>query len=238
MEITFDKYLKSSPGYHWLEFNNNPFKMGIFLKGRYQKVFNLLSEKFRNIHGLRILDAGCGDGCLTSILAKHEALSYGIDLDKDAIEFAKMKFKALRLQAEFKTASVYQSGYEDEFFDAIVSSDVIEHLQEPITFLLELTRILKKDGIAIISTPVRISEHIEDYNHVQEWFPDEFKELIRGVFPISEFRYSHPIFWYELYRHSLKLQFPLNLMSYLHNPFLEEKFWKYYCLQYALIKKV
>ena len=212
--------------------------MGIFLKGRYQKVYNLLLEKFLNIDGLRILDAGCGDGCLTAILAKHQAHSFGIDLDKKAIEFAEMKLKNLRLQAEFKMASVYQSGYENEFFDAIVSSDVIEHLQEPMTFLLEIKRILKKDGIAVISTPVRLSEHIEDHNHVQEWFPNEFKELIIDIFPCSEFRYSHPVFWYELYRHSLRLQLPLNLLSYFYNPFLSERFWKYYCLQYAIVKKV
>jgi 2-polyprenyl-3-methyl-5-hydroxy-6-metoxy-1,4-benzoquinol methylase len=236
-EIPFDKYSTIGAGYHWEEFSSNPLKMGIFLTARYNKCKELLLEKVKKLESLKILDIGCGDGVLTYLLAKGKSYTYGIDLDRDAIEFAKQKLSSLGIKAEFSVQSCYETNFLDSSFDAIVSSDVIEHLQNPVDYLMEIKRILKPGGWAVISTPIRITEFPEDKNHVIEWFPTEFEKIIKASFQSAEFRKSHPLFWYEIYRHSIKYQLPLNLLSYFKNPFLSERFWKHFCIQYAICKK-
>lgn len=236
-EVVFDKYTFFGPGYHWAEYNNNPLKMGCFLKARYEKCKELLLGKINKFENKKILDIGCGDGVLTHLLAQERAICYGIDLDKDAINFAIEKFKSLGLVADFSVQSCYSTNFDDNSFDAVISSDVIEHLQKPLFFLSEIKRILKPGGWGIISTPIRITEVPADKNHITEWFPKEFELMINNIFPISEFRKSHAMFWYEIYSKSLKFQIPVNLLSFIHNPFLNETGWKYFCLQYAVINK-
>lgn len=196
-----------------------------------------MDGKMGPLDGKRILDLGCGDGALTYGLSRRGAECYGVDLSEEAIWFAQHKHRSFGSKASFFVESCLKTHFEDVFFDGIVSSDVIEHLEEPEKMLVEMWRVLKPQGIAVISTPVRFTENPLDKMHIQEWFPEEFKILIQKVFPHADFDYSHPVFWFELFSRGGRYRLFVNTLSYFVNPFLKAGKWKYPSMQYALVEK-
>jgi len=236
-KIDFKKYSVRGPGYHWLQNTNHPLQMNSFVKARYSECRKLLTEKLGNLKEKKLADFGCGDGVLTSYLAEKEAKCYGIDLSPEAIGFAQKKHLEIRSMASFQVGSCTDTNYEDDFFDGIICSDVIEHLEEPRKLLIEIRRVLKPKGFAIISTPIRFTEEPLDKMHIYEWYKNEYKELVCSTFQNADFHYSHPVFWYELFTKNRKGRLLVNFLSYFKNPFEYSKNWRFYCLQYAIVTK-
>lgn len=98
----------------------------------------------------RILDAGCGEGQFLLRLSKlgYENL-YGADVTEVAIQSAKERVKG----AHFSIADLAHVPYEDGFFDVVVCTEVIEHIPHYEETITELKRVLKKDGLLIITFP-------------------------------------------------------------------------------------
>ena len=236
-DIEFAKYRTRGAGYHWDQNSSHPKKMNAFVKARYQKCVQLLKDSIVSFQGKRIVDLGCGDGVLTYELSRRGAESYGIDLSDEAIAYAKQKHSSLASDAQFSVESCTDTHFEDGFFDAVVSSDVIEHLSNPRELLVEIHRVLKPDGIAVVSTPIKITEHPLDKMHTIEWFKDEYAALVKEIFSDATFEYSHPVFWAELIARSGKHRFAVNVLSYFMNPFLSEGKWRFPSMQYAIVVK-
>lgn len=101
---------------------------------------------------LTILDAGCGNGSLTTVLAALGHRTIGIDTAAEGIEIAKRTF----LNAEFYCRSVYDDLTDilpPGGVDAVISCEVIEHLYSPDNFLSAIARAIKPGGFLIITTP-------------------------------------------------------------------------------------
>lgn len=103
---------------------------------------------FKLSGGSRILDAGCGDGFVSKFYFDNYEV-YGIDIEKEAIDYCTKTYP----KGRYLLGDIYNLGFEDNFFDAIIFSQVIEHLYEPEKVLKELYRILKPGGIILITTP-------------------------------------------------------------------------------------
>lgn len=96
---------------------------------------------------VRILDIGCGFG---ETLAYHSARgcdAYGVEADENA------KRTAERFNLNIQIGLFDASNYPEEYFDYITMDQVIEHLNDPITSLSDISRVLKRGGTLIISTP-------------------------------------------------------------------------------------
>jgi SAM-dependent methyltransferase len=97
-----------------------------------------------------ILEAGCGVGAQTKIIApKNPASNFiSVDLSQDSINEAKELIKSLNIKnVEFRQSDIYNLPFKDETFDSIIICFVLEHLQNPSTALKELKRVLKKGGL-------------------------------------------------------------------------------------------
>src|SRR3989338_2944979 len=90
-------------------------------------------------------DLGCGNGERTLLFDNFGRSVTGIDYQDYRIKQAR-KFKFLK-------RDIFKNKLKSELFDLILSFDVIEHLEEPDKLLLEIHRLIKKDGIIILSTP-------------------------------------------------------------------------------------
>jgi protein-L-isoaspartate O-methyltransferase len=100
-----------------------------------------------------ILEAGCGVGAQTKIItAKNPDSNFlSIDISKDSIEEAQQTIKSLgNSNVEFKQADIYNLPFEDELFDSIIVCFVLEHLHDPLQALIELKRVLKKEGSIVV----------------------------------------------------------------------------------------
>lgn len=98
---------------------------------------------------ITVLDVGCGDGSmtrkfLTDISLSHTVQVYGIDREK-ICKNKDIIYKEGDLEAE-------EFPYPEDFFDIVISNQVIEHLLNKDHFLSECFRVLRKDGLVIVST--------------------------------------------------------------------------------------
>jgi 2-polyprenyl-3-methyl-5-hydroxy-6-metoxy-1,4-benzoquinol methylase len=234
-EIDFEKY-RTRGAYHWQQVSLHPSRSNAIAKARYRKCVELLHGSMGRMVGSVVLDMGCGDGVLAWMLSRAGAAVHGVDPSLEAIQFARQMHDQRRTGAEFRPASGYSSGYPDAHFDAVVSSDVIEHVMEPDRLLAEIRRVLKPGGIAILSTPIRLTEKPLDPMHVVEWFPGEFEGLVRRSFPSATFYQSHPVWWMEAFQRGKLQRICINLLSVAWNPFLGNDA-KFLAMQYAVAAK-
>ena len=97
---------------------------------------------------LRILDAGCGTGEITTRLAAHHpaARVLGIDVLDSHLDLARERAQALGARVAFEHRSVYDTGLPEGAFDLTVCRHVLQSLPEPERVLAELVRITRPGG--------------------------------------------------------------------------------------------
>lgn len=95
-----------------------------------------------------LLDIGCGTGIALRSAREKGFVPHGIDISEHAIEACISD----GIDATVADANV-RLPYDDDFFQAILALDVIEHLDSPPVLCREMYRILKPGGVAIVTTP-------------------------------------------------------------------------------------
>lgn len=108
-------------------------------------------ETLKNLKASKILDLGCGNGAFSHCLQTHGFSVIGCDTDQTGIDIAQKNNSG----AKFKLISIYDSppSLAGESFDAVVSTEVIEHLFLPAALPLFAAAALKPHGYLIITTP-------------------------------------------------------------------------------------
>jgi len=99
----------------------------------------------------RILDVGCGLGLTAEMLKNKFRAEYtaGIELNPETAAEAKKKLDDVYVLDLNKD----QLPLKNEQFDLIVMSDILEHLAEPLEFLLKVRELLHPQGQAVVSIP-------------------------------------------------------------------------------------
>ena len=134
----------------------------------------------------KVLDIACGEGYGSDILAEAASLVCGVDISAEAIEHAKNKYQKDNLL--FHTGSVADIPFDNESFDIIISFETIEHVSEDlqIQFLNEIKRVLKKDGLLIMSSPDKLyysdMAGFKNIYHVKELYEEEFSAILKKYF--------------------------------------------------------
>jgi O-antigen biosynthesis protein len=137
------------------------------------------------VRGKRVLDLGCGEGYGSAILGRSAEAVIGVDIDRDTIEHATSNYGAPRV--EFQVADARDlAPLADDSFDVVVGFEMIEHIGEQQPVLSEVGRVLRADGLLILSTPNRdvYNAEREEPNpfHVTELSKEEFRTLLSGSF--------------------------------------------------------
>lgn len=110
---------------------------------------DLLHHDTKYPAGYHVLEAGCGVGAQTVILARNspEAFFTCIDISEESLRLAEKRAKAEGLSnVEFRQADLYHLPYQPETFDAVFVCFDLGHLPEPETALLALRQVLNEDG--------------------------------------------------------------------------------------------
>ncbi len=141
---------------------------------RYRFVAPLVKNK-------NVLDIACGSGYGAALLQKAGAASVlGVDLDEAAIAEAKRQYPEI----EFKAGDAGKLDFADESIDVITSFETIEHLPDISSYLSELSRVIKADGLVCISTPnIKVFGQKNPF-HIKEFTKDEFESVLRSHFPV------------------------------------------------------
>lgn len=156
------------------------------------------------VKGKRVLDAACGEGYGSSLLAEAADHVTGLDIDGRAVESANQKYAKDNL--EFKEGSIDKLPFEDHVFDMVVSYETIEHVDGKMqeNFLNEIRRVLKKDGTLIMSTPNKAvyTDLVNGHNlyHIKEFYVNEYQEFLSGYFKNTEMFCQYPNLGYFITR--------------------------------------
>lgn len=131
----------------------------------------------RYAYGKKVLDVGCGVGYGSHFLAFFGAQDVtGMDIDPQVIDYASRNYNhpALHFVLSYKNKPF---PFEDQTFDFIFCSQVIENLEDPLLFLKEIRRVLKMGGFCLITSPNK-----------ELFSPDPF--LTPNRYHINEMSYS------------------------------------------------
>jgi SAM-dependent methyltransferase len=96
----------------------------------------------------RLLDIGCGEGYFLQYAEKYYE-TYGMDVSNYCISEASQRTKKTKLFL----GSIAHIDYGNEFFDIITCFDILEHLDDLETAVLECRRVLKSRGVLVIRIP-------------------------------------------------------------------------------------
>jgi len=107
----------------------------------------------RPLAGKRVLDIGCGAGLVAEPLARMGATLTAIDAAPENIAAARDHAGRMGLAIDYRACGV--EDLDEPPFDLITTLEVIEHVTDPALFLATIARLLKPDGLLILSTPNR-----------------------------------------------------------------------------------
>lgn len=134
---------------------------------------------------LDVLDAACGEGYGSALLATAAHSVTGVDLSETAVAHARTRYLAEGLR--FMVANCLELPFEDNEFDCIVSFETLEHLEDHQRLLAEFRRVLKPGGFLLISSPDKAvyTDQLQNRNefHAKELYRDELESLLREHFP-------------------------------------------------------
>lgn len=112
-------------------------------------LMTLLHGDTRYPEGARVLEAGCGVGAQTVILAANNPMAHftSIDLSPQSVEKARETVqRAGFTNVEFEQGDIFNLRFPDEYFDHVFVCFVLEHLPNPCEALASLRRVVKKGG--------------------------------------------------------------------------------------------
>ena len=150
----------------------------------------------------RVLEIGCGIGNLTRILLRSSAVTFlqAIDLDPAYVERVEREASDPRLEAVVARADAYcpeAHRSEEGGFDFVVSSNVLEHIEDDVGTLLNVRRMLKKEGVALILVPAHpflFSTLDQALSHFRRYRRRDIHELARKTgLRVMRLRHFNPV---------------------------------------------
>lgn len=164
--------------------------------------------------GLRLLDIGCGGGLLSEPMARLGAEVVGADAAPRNIPVAQVHAVHSGLTIDYRHTTAEDMAAAGEQFDVVLNMEVVEHVADPLTYLVACRQLLRPGGLMLCSTINRTAKSyamaILGAEYVMRWLPrgthdwakfitpDELYELIRqaGLDPVDRKGFVfNPVTW-------------------------------------------
>lgn len=149
---------------------------------RYEGVIPLVKGKV-------VLDIASGSGYGTFVLASAAKKVYGVEIDKDSVAYSKKNYSKSNI--EYLQGSAEAIPLADNSVDVVVTFETIEHIKNYKKFLSEMKRVLKPDGVALVSTPNDPEFPEDNHFHLHEFEYDELKAELKKHFEHIEFSFQY-----------------------------------------------
>ena len=135
------------------------------------------------------LDFGCYHGVfLNSLNRKSVRRSVGVDISGDAVEKAKILFPELEVIHILRTTPL---PFDDNMFTSITVLDVLEHVDEQDALIDELYRVLKDNGVLILTVPGRHFFSFVDLGNFKFVFPRLHRWYYCRNHSVAEYDYRY-----------------------------------------------
>ena len=147
---------------------NNPYKTYC----RYRYAWNLVPYETKNF-----LDYGCFDGTFANTLKNKAQYLFATDINQNAVLAGKKKYPYIN----FSIIKNGKTKFPDKTFDIITFLDVLEHVPNEKTAIMEIYRILKPNGKLILSTPHKGLFAWADAGNIKFRFPRLHKFIYLNI---------------------------------------------------------
>jgi ubiquinone/menaquinone biosynthesis C-methylase UbiE len=122
----------------------------------YKDVFHLLDEiKLEYLlpllpspgKNVKTIEVGCGSARLSCFLASNNYHTTCLDYSEHALKVARKNYHLMQNEGEFVLADVHQIPFDDDLFDVVISTGLLEHFEDPLLVVKEMVRIIKPGGL-------------------------------------------------------------------------------------------
>lgn len=128
-----------------------------------------------------VLDLACGEGYGSNLLAAYAQKIVGVDIDSSIIKQAEKKYRQSNLV--FLEGGAEKIPCESNSIDVVISFETLEHVSGQDKMMKEFKRVLKPDGIILISTPDKKNysdiPQFKNPFHKKEWYAEEFYQFMK-----------------------------------------------------------
>ena len=142
-----------------------------YLQNRIEWIFN-------NIKGNNILDVGCSQGIMSILLGEKGFKVTGIDSHLEVIKYANKdlakRSEKVRNNVEFIYGNFVDYDFKDKKYDTVIMGEIIEHVYKPENLFKKASKVVKDDGVVIITTPFGLLRHPD---HKQTFYIKNFKRI-------------------------------------------------------------
>jgi len=154
-----------------------------YIKDSVIKNFKIAKKK-HVLEDLKILDIGCGGGIASEPLSRMGAKLTSIDESKKLINIAKIHAKAMRLDIKYKHSNIEEILKNKKKYDVVLALELLEHVKNVSYFCEVLSKLIKPNGIIIIST---INRSILSKMIVIKFAEDILKKIPSGTHNYKKF---------------------------------------------------
>lgn len=128
-----------------------------------------------SIKGKKFLDVGCGLGFFSREALKRGAIVVGCDVGPNLVNYCRKKIP----EAKFVVSSASNLSFQNNFFDIVLFTEVLEHVDDQFKSLDEVFRVVKKGGYVVLTTPNKLYKpffdflsfvRIRPYHGNEKWF--------------------------------------------------------------------
>ena len=125
--------------------------------------------------GLDVLDIGCGGGLLSEPMSRLGAKVTGVDADAGGIAAAERHAQEMGLEIDYRIGAAEELAAENRQFDAVIASEVIEHVSDRPAFVAALGDLVRPGGVVVITTINRTArsraQAIVAAEYILRWVP-------------------------------------------------------------------
>ena len=158
-----------------------------------QSELNVIKRLSGGFENKKILEIGCGIGRLTRLIASLHGKYFGIDNNKEFIDYCRKKFPRLN----FRKASAEKLPFNNEEFDILICSWVLPDVDNSLFVIKEAYRVLKKKGILITVDGTFLGEYgklilefFKKRKPHREWYLQQLRDYLVSAFKNIQ--------WFEL----------------------------------------
>ena len=196
--------------------------IGDFSKSREQELSNWFDGMLSYINqfypikrgrGKKLIEFGCATGAAANLFADYGFSVTSTDVSNYSVSLAKKNYSDIN----FGVHDMQKLYTGDKNFDVAVAFDVVEHLKDPEVAISNTYKILRNDGVMILTTPNDYKHISNDPTHINVKTPKEWGRIIKKA-GFKEVTINQVTFIPYLYRfhHLLNIALPIASAS----PFL------------------
>lgn len=127
-----------------------------------KKALAVMADALGPLSRLKLLDLGCSTGLLTRVYGESFGEVIGIDIDKEAVDFANRK--NTHQNVFFRLTDGMQLDFPDDTFDVVTCTQIYEHVPDDFRLMAEIRRVLRPGGACFFSAGNRLILVEKHYN--------------------------------------------------------------------------